>query len=261
MLVETDHQGAGRPPAPGPPPPADRLPSGRHGLPPEEVARHQRARLLRAVTDVVGQGGYGTAAVEAVISRAGVSRRTFYVHFRDRQAVFLAAYDEAVDAIAGDVAAAWNAATGAANAATGTTDAAGGAAGPVPAAGPAPANGTGPTGGHSNGGAPAVDPLEAAVAAALRALAADPARARLVVLEVLAAGEEALHRRSETMGRLATAIAGDTSTTVEAVVGGLHEVVLARVLRGATAELPTLAPDLAAIVAAARPDGAATAVA
>jgi len=53
------------------------LPSGRHGLPREEVIRSQRIRLLRAAVEVAGHDGYAAMTVSAVIARASVSRKTF----------------------------------------------------------------------------------------------------------------------------------------------------------------------------------------
>ncbi len=69
------------------------LPSGRHGLPREYVARSQRARLLRAAVAVAGEAGYAGMTVTPVIAHAGVSRKTFYEQFADREDCFLAAYD------------------------------------------------------------------------------------------------------------------------------------------------------------------------
>jgi AcrR family transcriptional regulator len=70
-----------------------RLPVGRHALPREFVVRSQRDRMLDAMAQVCAAGGYGAATVEAVTARAGVSRRTFYDQFKDRDECFLAAYD------------------------------------------------------------------------------------------------------------------------------------------------------------------------
>jgi AcrR family transcriptional regulator len=70
-----------------------RLPAGRHKLPREFVARSQRDRLLDAMVQACAAEGYGDATVAAVITRAGVSRKTFYEHFRDRDDCFLVAYD------------------------------------------------------------------------------------------------------------------------------------------------------------------------
>jgi AcrR family transcriptional regulator len=72
------------------------LPPGRHGIPPDVVAQHQRERILAAVADVCSAAGYPDMSVEDVIVTAGVSRRTFYEHFKNREDAFLAAYDAAV---------------------------------------------------------------------------------------------------------------------------------------------------------------------
>lgn len=72
------------------------LPPGRHGLPRETVVQNQRERILRAVVDVASLAGYGPMSVEDIISTAGVSRRTFYDHFPNKESAFLVAYDESV---------------------------------------------------------------------------------------------------------------------------------------------------------------------
>jgi AcrR family transcriptional regulator len=51
----------------------------------------QRERLLRAMTEVVADGGYDAASVARVGAAAGVSRRTFYEQFRDRDDCVIAA--------------------------------------------------------------------------------------------------------------------------------------------------------------------------
>jgi AcrR family transcriptional regulator len=60
------------------------------------VAANQRERILSAVAQAVAELGYAEMSVEAVIARAGVSRRTFYEHFRNKEDAFFAAYDAAV---------------------------------------------------------------------------------------------------------------------------------------------------------------------
>jgi AcrR family transcriptional regulator len=67
------------------------------GAPAEEVARIQRGRLMDAMADVVATFGYEDASVERVLVQAGVSRRTFYELFRDREDCFLATYDTAME--------------------------------------------------------------------------------------------------------------------------------------------------------------------
>jgi AcrR family transcriptional regulator len=70
------------------------LPPGRHGLSPSFVASNQRQRIMAALADAVKARGYPDVTVEDVIARAGVSRRTFYDQFGNKQEAFLAAYDE-----------------------------------------------------------------------------------------------------------------------------------------------------------------------
>lgn len=68
------------------------LPRGPHGLTPEEVAKSQRGRLLAAMTEAIAERGYTATPVADVIMRAGVSRKTFYVHFHDRRDCLIAAH-------------------------------------------------------------------------------------------------------------------------------------------------------------------------
>jgi AcrR family transcriptional regulator len=70
-----------------------RLPRGPHGLEPEEVAADQRQRLVDAMVGLVWEQGYAATTVAGLIDRAGVSRKTFYVHFADRHELLLAAFD------------------------------------------------------------------------------------------------------------------------------------------------------------------------
>jgi AcrR family transcriptional regulator len=70
------------------------LPRGRHHLPREQVLASQRDRMLRAMADAVAEKGFARVTVADVISRAGVSRETFYEHFADKEACFLAALDD-----------------------------------------------------------------------------------------------------------------------------------------------------------------------
>jgi AcrR family transcriptional regulator len=84
-----------------------RPPRGRHRLPPEVVARSQRDRLLEAAIRVVAAKGYGSTTVADLTGEAGVSRTTFYELFEDKGACFLAAYDNAADALVRRVTAAY----------------------------------------------------------------------------------------------------------------------------------------------------------
>jgi AcrR family transcriptional regulator len=69
----------------------------RNGLARERVADIQRARMLAAMVALVAERGLADTAVARVVRRAGVSRRTFYEHFEDREECFLAAFDDGVE--------------------------------------------------------------------------------------------------------------------------------------------------------------------
>jgi AcrR family transcriptional regulator len=72
-----------------------------YGLRRERLNEIQRTRMLVAMAEVACERGAGEVSVAHVVSRAGVSRRTFYELFEDREDCFLAAFEEAV-ARAGD---------------------------------------------------------------------------------------------------------------------------------------------------------------
>jgi AcrR family transcriptional regulator/DNA-binding MarR family transcriptional regulator len=71
-----------------------------NGLGREQVAEIQRARILGAMAEVTVELGAGNVTVSHVVARSGVSRRTFYELFQDREDCFLAALDGAVERIA-----------------------------------------------------------------------------------------------------------------------------------------------------------------
>jgi AcrR family transcriptional regulator len=70
------------------------LPRGRHSLSAETVRDSQRARLLRAMVELVGERGYAATTVPAVVAAARVSRNAFYEHFADKTDCFIAVCDE-----------------------------------------------------------------------------------------------------------------------------------------------------------------------
>jgi hypothetical protein len=99
------------------------------------------------------------------------------------------------------------------------------------------------------------DQCAAGLRSFLEFVASEPAFARMCIVEVLAAGPEAIKRRNDTMGAFAALIDGKANEllegkvppalTAETVVGGIYEVVYTRVLRGEISDLPGLLPDLA----------------
>ena len=150
-----------------------RLPSGRHGLTREAVVASQRGRLVDAMAQVVAEKGYPAATVADVVERAGVSRRTFYEQFADKEACFLAAYDVGLTAVLGRIKEAVEG---------------------VPERLPPPLSG-----GHPPPPGPAAgwrERARAGVEAFLALLASEPAFARSLQVEILTAGPAALERRA-----------------------------------------------------------------
>ncbi|MBF6075804.1 TetR/AcrR family transcriptional regulator [Nocardia beijingensis] len=76
-----------------------KLHGGNHGIAPEEVVAAQRSRMLVAMIEAAADKGYAAATVADVLKRAEVSRVTFYQHFANKEACFLAAYDMAVEIV------------------------------------------------------------------------------------------------------------------------------------------------------------------
>ena len=65
----------------------------------EATGASQRARMLDAISRAVAEKGYARVTVGDVVSMAGVSRRTFYEQFTDKEDCFLAAYATGTDAL------------------------------------------------------------------------------------------------------------------------------------------------------------------
>jgi AcrR family transcriptional regulator len=61
--------------------------------------RDQRQRLLAAARDVFAESGYAAASIEEVVSRARVSRTSFYRFFAGKEDCMLAVLDEAVSGL------------------------------------------------------------------------------------------------------------------------------------------------------------------
>lgn len=154
-------------------PDAAQLPRHRHRLTRAEITGSQRGRLVAATADVVAERGYATATVAAIAASAGVSTKTFYEFFDNKEAAFLGAY-ETIDLVIERMIAA--------------------------AAGPA-------------ADAETVVPeprrmIRAAIGEYLRTLAAEPAFTRMLVIEALGAGPRVLERRRQAFERIAAMIEG-----------------------------------------------------
>jgi AcrR family transcriptional regulator len=191
----------------------NQLPSGRHGLTRDEVVSHQRARVVEAVADVVSVAGYAATTVEDIIVTARVSRRTFYDLHSNKQDAFLMAYD----AISARLLT---------------------ALGEVLEQEPA-----------------FTDRIRDLIATFLQFFHDHPPYADVLLMEVMAAGPEAVERRNWTLDALAALVlravdegqpkrGRPPELVAEGIVGGMYEIVYARVLQGRTARLLDLLPDL-----------------
>ena len=172
----------------------------------------QRDRLLDGMARTVSRRGYAATPVAAVLEAAGVSRRTFYEQFADKEDCFLAAYDAFVALCTERLVAGYHA------------------------------------------GGSWEDGIAGAYEALLTTLAAEPDFAHLGVVDVLAAGPAGAARRDATLRRFARFIDHTRERTEadpppprsvgQAVVGGIHELVYSRIVRGETAQLPRLRDEL-----------------
>lgn len=59
----------------------------------------QRGRMLQAIAEAVAEKGYARVTVADVISRAGVSRETFYEQFEGKEDAFLSALDAGAEGL------------------------------------------------------------------------------------------------------------------------------------------------------------------
>lgn len=211
-----DEQDAERPlPLSGGKPEGGHLPKGRHGLSRAFIASNQRERLLDAIANVVAEKGYAATRVADITDYAGVSRKTFYELFDDKEDCFLAAYD-AITALLMD-----RMAKGLAAVAGGSWE----------------------------------EQVAALLGEFLRFLAAEPAFARMCIVEVLGSGPKGLARRDAAIeaffpvvDQIPRSQPGSerwlSPTTPMFVTGGILEVVYSAIRRGETERLPEYEEDL-----------------
>ena len=76
------------------------LPRGPQALPRATVAAHQRERLFEAIVEAVNEQGFMATTVADLVARAGISRRSFYEHFENKEECLLAVYDVIVERLA-----------------------------------------------------------------------------------------------------------------------------------------------------------------
>lgn len=193
----------------------DRLPRGRHNLSRTDVTARQRARMLRAMAEVVTERGYVDTPVAAVIERAGVSRETFYQQFDSKQDCFVAALEETIGRLATQLAAVLDRATGSPH-----------------------------------------ERYAALLRSYLDTVQAQPATARLFLIETYAAGPQAMRRRLELQRQFVDAVAGIFGARTaqgrfraEALVATTISAVTARFVADDVSGLSSLRPKLLALAA------------
>jgi len=194
------------------------LPRGPQALPREEVAADQRERLFEAMIETVDERGFVASTISDLVERAGVSRRTFYEHFDNKDECLLATYDMLVSRILSDVA-------------------------------------------EVDEGLEGVDRLQAVIETLFEAAIRRPAAARLVCVELAAAGAPGIERWARGSTMLTRYIAemfaqsSDAGRVPEpvarAIVGAVRNILYSRVRRKRSSralrgELGKVAPDLMA---------------
>ncbi len=199
----------------------ERLPRGRHGLPPEFVARNQRERLVAGLTQALYEGGYQKTTVSIIGQRAAVSKSDFYKHFESKDDCFIAAYEAAVERIRRHLVAACESAQG--------TEWA--------------------------------DRVAAGIDALLKQFDAEPATASIVLVEGLRAGRGVYDRYQAAVESFVVLIGEGAprgakgvevpETTDEAVVGGIASMLGRRLLGGEEKRLSDLFPEILEFVLAA----------
>jgi AcrR family transcriptional regulator len=164
------------------------------------------------MVEVVAELGYPETRVVDVIKRAGVSRKTFYELFDDREGCFLAAYDQGLGELY-----------------LGTERAY-----------------------ESAAGEPWAERIRVALQSFLERLAKHPELAKFCIVDVLAAGPRALARRDAAIRQFTGLIdAGRAETdrdlpaiTALSIAGGINELIYSELLDGAGAELPQRLPEI-----------------
>jgi AcrR family transcriptional regulator len=198
------------------------LPRGPQALPREQVARDQRERLFSAMIQTVDEQGFVASTISDLVKRAGVSRRSFYEHFQNKDECLLATYDSLVERLTDRIVASHD---------------------------------------HET---PWTDQIEALVCAIFDASSERPDAARLVSVEMGAAGPVGIERwarDAEQLTRFVSALFAHApgegtvpDPVARAIVGALRTILYARVRRRRSsralkAELQKLIPDLVSWIA------------
>jgi len=76
---------------------ASRQPPGPEPVSRDAAAADQRRRILAATAELIAEQGYQEMTMEEIVRRAKVGYATFYKHYPDKEAAFLALLDAATD--------------------------------------------------------------------------------------------------------------------------------------------------------------------
>jgi AcrR family transcriptional regulator len=188
--------------------------SASHALPRAYLVRSQRERLLEAMLRVAAAKGYEATTVDDVVEVAGVSRETFEEMFEDKATCFLEAYDAVFDVLVAHVTAAFEAAVD--------------------------------------------EPWPERIAAGLRALvellATEADIARLSMVEVTAAGDDARARYRAALARFTPFLEEGReysnqseelpADTARFAIGGATSMIFDEIRAGRGPELARILPDL-----------------
>lgn len=200
-----------------------RLPRGVSALPPDDRARVHRERIQDALVELVAEQGFTATSIRDVCGRSQVASRDLYVLYPGKQELLLATCDSLVREVCDAVAAARRASTP-------TDDVA--------------------------------QTVETVLAPIAQAVAARPAHASLVLVDVFSAGAAGPPYRREVVSRLRRLLTealavrsgpdGLSEASLAVVAAGTLQVFEHRVRTGRARTLPKLVPTLAAWAASYR---------
>jgi AcrR family transcriptional regulator len=199
------------------------VPRGRHAPPLEVRVEVQRRRLFTAASAVFARSGFADASAEAIAREAGMSKATFYEHFANKEECILALFDNARDYVLVEM-----------SRAIGSPD--------------------------------DVEDYEAWVARSLKAflgiLAAHPAQAQTLLVEIIGAGPRAVACRDAVMDQFAGLLLRDNARVAPrfgcptfasqddafACIGAIFEVVSRQLRTGQPADIRAVGPTLARVI-------------
>jgi len=186
----------------------------------DDAENAHRLRLVAAMAALLAARALSTVTIADIARQARVSKRTFYEHFADKEACFIACYETLSDIVL-----------------KATLDA-------------------------TTGDLPWAKKVRASTRAYLSTLESQPALTRTLMMDIYAAGPEALRVRRQVQKRFADQLrrlvaqgrkdgppnARLSPAMATAVIGGINELVLVAVEEGRADRLTELAPTADALL-------------